>query len=113
MAVQSSPFVNKISFVTNKDDNDIGAPFRTYFFDPFASVEEWLPICIIKENDKQIIDFFFWELVSFHYLLLFSEEANCRSKEGMHTRMYREVVEFIFMKQESHEYELAPKNLHR
>ena len=38
--VNSSPFINKISFVPDKDNDNIGTPFSTYFLDPFTSVQE-------------------------------------------------------------------------
>jgi len=32
------PFINKIGFVTNKNNNDIAASFCTNFFDPLGGV---------------------------------------------------------------------------
>lgn len=52
LSVNSSPFVNKISFVPNEDDDDIGASFCAYFLNPLTGVQEWLPICIMTAKSE-------------------------------------------------------------
>ena len=42
------PFINKISFVTNKDYDDITSSFCPYLLDPLGSVQKWLAVCKVR-----------------------------------------------------------------
>ena len=40
-----SPFVNKIGFVSDKDNDDITTSFCAYFLNPLWSVQKGLSVC--------------------------------------------------------------------
>jgi hypothetical protein len=43
LVIKHSPFLHKVSFVPNKDNDDVAAPLSANLFNPFWSIQKGLP----------------------------------------------------------------------
>jgi hypothetical protein len=48
LVIKHSPFLHKVSFVPNKDNDDVAAPLSANLFNPFWSIQKGLPTWIMN-----------------------------------------------------------------